>query len=80
MRVARKVMGPALDFIHEKRKQELQRIEETDKVGGKIELFPDCAFKVLLIKWMRTHCLQRQVKHAVNHYTTQYCTVTIKYT
>lgn len=39
MRVARKVMGPALDFIHGRRKQELHRIEEMDKVVGKIECF-----------------------------------------
>lgn len=70
MRVARKVMGPTLDFIHERKKQELQRIEEMDKVGGEIGLFSDCALKVLLIKWMGTHCLQRQVKHAANHYAT----------
>lgn len=35
MRVARKVMGPTLDFIHERKKQELQRTEEMDKVRGK---------------------------------------------
>lgn len=71
MRVARKVMEPALNFIHERKKQKLHRTEEMDRVEGKIELLSDCALKVLLIKWMGTHCLQRQVKHAVNHYTTQ---------
>lgn len=39
MRVAGKVMGPALDIIHERMKQELYRTEEMDRVEGKIELF-----------------------------------------
>lgn len=65
-------MGPALDFIHDRRKQELCRIEEMDRVEGNIELFFfDCALKVLIVKCTVIHCLQRQVIHSVNHCTTQ---------
>lgn len=56
MRVARKVMGTALDFIQERRKQELHGEEEMDRAEEKIELISDCALKVLLTKCMATHC------------------------
>lgn len=78
-RVARKVMGPALDFIHEKKKQELHRVEEMDRTEGKIEPFSNCALKVLLRKCMVTHCLHRRIKHSVNHIQLRYCILTIKY-
>lgn len=50
-------MGSALDFIHERKKliherkkQELHRVEEMDRTEGKIQFFSDHAFKVLLRK------------------------------
>lgn len=42
IRVARTVMGPALDLIHERKNQGLHRIEEMDRVEGKIELLSEC--------------------------------------
>ena len=73
MRVARIVMGSALDFIHERKKQELHRVEEMDRTQGKIQFFSDRAFKVLLRKHMVTYGLQIHIKHSVNHKQHKYC-------
>lgn len=52
MSAARKVMGPALDFIHERRKRELQSVSENGQNRGKNRA--DCALKVLLTKVLLT--------------------------
>lgn len=69
MRVARKVMGPDLDLIQERKKQGLHRVEEGDQRGKQSSflIVPQKSLRKCIV----THCLQRHIKPSVNHHTTQ---------